>query len=68
MINTQQILNFIIANSYLIIISKFFKSSQKCCVNGKVHAHGKQLRRLIGLIGIREIKRLTDERLIEVRR
>jgi len=33
-----------------------------------VHAHGIQLRELKGLIGIREIKRLTDERLIEVRR
>jgi len=32
-----------------------------------VHSHGKQLRRLIGLIEIKEIKRLTDERLIEAR-
>ena len=32
-----------------------------------VHSHGIQLRELKGLIGIREIKRLTDERLIEVR-
>jgi len=36
--------------------------------SGKVHAHGIQLRKLIGLIGIMEIKRLTDERLIEARR
>jgi len=41
---------------------------QKATHDCTVHSHGIQLRELIGLIGIREIKRLTDERLIEVRR
>jgi len=33
-----------------------------------VHSHGIQLRKSIGLIGIMEIKRIIDERLIEARR
>ena len=45
-------------------MARVFQTEKK----GKVHSHGIQLRELKGLIGIREIKRLTDERLMEVRR
>jgi len=37
-------------------------------ISRTVHSHGIQLRKSIGLIGIMEIKRIIDERLIEARR
>jgi len=50
-------------DNYLPVSNQAF-FTQNCTV----HSHGIQLRELKGLIGVREIKRLTDERLIEVRR
>ena len=52
----------------MINIKNCPRSARKKFVQCTVHSHGIQLMRLMGLIGIREIKRLTDERLIEERR